>query len=637
MTTPALGGRRTTGILLLVCVVQFMDVVDAAILNVALPSIERSLDFTQQNLQWVISGYLVSYGGFLLLGGRASDLLGRRRMLVAGATLFALFSLAGALAPTGETLVIARIAQGVGAALMAPAGLSILMTTFRGPARNKALGVWGAMSGLGAAAGIFFGGVLTQGPGWRWVLLVNIPIGIAMVVAALRLLARDHPERREGRFDLRGAVLVTAAMLLGLHALIEAPLRGWATARTIGELMTAGLLLVVFVANELRVAHPLFPLSLLRIRGIAAADLIQLAAFGGFTGSFFFLTLYMQNVLGFSPIQGGAAYLPVTAVLVVTAGISSVLVGRTGTRPIIVVSALVASGGLFLLSRIPVDGTYTSDLLPGLLVMGVGVGALLVTVTSAANAGVPHHQAGLAAGLLNTSQQLGTALAIAVFSAVATSHTNHLLASGDPVPDALTGGYSRAVLGGAIFVATAALIGFLAPNTHAVTTTPALASDDAELSDDSESQRPDPTRRPEPALTRTSEHIAASAEPPATAQPKGRTSMRYLLQVRFHAAPDITAPPSDHERDDVRAQYLRIRQHPSVLDAHQLQPADTATTVRVNAGKVDRAAAVPVAHDDALDGYYLLEAPDIDAAVAFAAQIPAAASGGTVEIRPVLG
>ena len=613
MTTSALVSRRTTGILLLVCVVQFMDVVDAAILNVALPSIERSLDFTQQSLQWVISGYLVSYGGFLLLGGRASDLLGRRRMLVAGTTVFALFSLGGALAPTGETLVIARIAQGVGAALMAPAGLSILMTTFHGSARNRALGVWGAMSGLGAAAGIFFGGVLTESAGWRWVLLVNIPICIAMVVAAQRLLARDHREDREGKFDLGGAVLVTTAMLLGLHALIEAPVRGWATARTVGELLTAGILLVVFVANELRVAQPLFPLSLLRIRGIAAADLIQLAAFGGFTGSFFFLTLYMQNVLGFSPIQGGAAYLPVTAVLVVTAGICSVLVGRTGTRPIIVVSAMVASGGLFLLSKIPVDGSYTSDLLPGLLVMGVGVGALLVTVTSAANAGVPGDQAGLAAGLLNTSQQLGTALAIAVFSALATSHTNHLLASANPLPDALTGGYSRALLGGAIFVAIAALIGFLAPNTRTVTTTPPLASDHADPPAGRDVQAPD-------------------------LNPNGKTApVKYLLQVRFHAASGISTPPSDQDRDAIQAQYLRIRRDPSVLDAHQLQPADTATTVRVNAGRVEQTAEVPGNPNDALDGYYLLDVPHLEAAIAFAAQIPAAGNGGTIEIRPVIG
>jgi len=473
-----LATRRRALILLLVCVVQFMDVVDTAILNVALPSIQKDLAFTQQSLQWVVSGYLVSYGGLLLLGGRAGDLLGRRRALIAGTTLFGLFSLLGSLAPNSDTLVIARVAQGVGAALMAPAGLSILMTTFHGDARNKALGAWGAMSALGAAGGIFFGGVLSEGPGWRWVLLVNVPICLGMVSASLVLLPGGRPVARERGFDLLGAILVTGGMLLGLHALIEAPDRGWGTARTIGELLTAGALLIAFVFNESRAARPLFPLSLLRIRGIAAADLIQLAAFGGFTGSFFFLTLYTQGVLGYSPIQGGSTYLPVTAVILIAAGICSVLIGRTGTRPIIVVSSTVAAGGMYLLSRIPVDGNYASDLLPGLLIMGVGLGALLVTVTSAANAGVPADKAGLAAGLLNTSQQIGTALAIAVFSALATHRTDHLLATGVARPEALTAGYSRAILGGAVLVALAALIGLLAPNTRTVTTTPGVAAND---------------------------------------------------------------------------------------------------------------------------------------------------------------
>jgi predicted MFS family arabinose efflux permease len=270
-------------------------------------------------------------------------------------------------------------------------------------------------------------------------------------------------------------------MLLGLHALIEGPQRGWVTARTIGELVTAGVLLALFVVNEIRVAQPLFPLSLLRIRGVAAADLIQLAAFGGFTGSFFFLTLYMQNVLGFSPIQGGSAYLPVTAVIMVSAGVCSVLIGRIGSRPIIMVSAVIAATGLFLLSRIPVDGHYTSDLLPGLLVMGVGLGALLVTVTSAANAGVPADKAGLAAALLNTSQQIGTALAIAAFSALATDRTNHLIAAGRPRPEALTAGFSRAVLAGAFFVAAAALIGLFAPNTRTLTTMPGVPAEALEV------------------------------------------------------------------------------------------------------------------------------------------------------------
>lgn len=474
MTESALATRRGVLTLLLLCAVQFMDVVDAGILNVALPSIKADLDFTQQSLQWVISGYLISYGGLLLLGGRAGDLLGRRRMLVAGTAIFAIFSLAGGLAPNATLLVTARIAQGVGAAMMAPAGLSILTTTFTGGDRNKALGAWGAMSGIGAAAGIFFGGVLAQGPGWRWVLLVNVPLCAVLIAAAFRLVSGDRPARAGNEFDLRGALLVTGGLLLGLHALIEAPDKGWATARTVGELTTAAVLLLLFVINELRVANPLFPLGLLRVRGIAAADVIQLAAFGGFTGSFFFLTLYMQNVLGFSPIESGSAYLPVTVVIVVAAGISAVLVGRIGTRPIIIVAALVSAAGMYQLSRIPTDGGYVSDLLPGLLTMGVGLGALLVTVTAAANAGVPADKAGLAAGLLNTSQQLGTALAIAVFSALATAHTNDLLAAGAEVPDALTGGFGRAVLAGSVFVAIAALIGLLAPNTRTVSTTPGV-------------------------------------------------------------------------------------------------------------------------------------------------------------------
>ena len=350
---------------LLVCVVQFMDVVDTAILNVALPSIQKDLDFTQQNLQWVVSGYLVTYGGFLLLGGRASDLLGRRRMLVSGTVAFGLFSLAGALAPTSGALVVARLGQGVGAAVMAPAGLSILTTTFHGQDRNRALGAWGAMSGLGAAAGIFFGGVLSQGPGWRWVLLVNVPICLAVIAASVALLGSDGVVDRSRGFDTRGAFLVTGGMLLGLHALIEAPYRGWGTARTIGELVTAVVLLVAFVLNERRAAHPLFPLSVLRIPGIAAADVIQLAAFGGFTGSFFFLTLYMQEVLGFTPIQSGSAYLPVTVVIMVAAGVCSMLIGRIGTRPIIIVTALISAGGMYLLSRIPVDGSTSPTCFPG--------------------------------------------------------------------------------------------------------------------------------------------------------------------------------------------------------------------------------------------------------------------------------
>lgn len=478
MPQSALSTRRGLLTLMLLCAVQFLDIVDGSIVNVALPSIREDLGFSQQSVQWVLSGYLVSYGGFLLLGGRAGDVLGRRRVLIAGTAVFAVCSLAGGLATNAEILVTARILQGIGAALMAPAGLSILTTTFTGSDRNKALGIWGAMSGLGAATGVFLGGVLSEGPGWRWVLLVNPPLCLAIVICVIALIPAEDAARERSGFDVRGAILVSSGMLIGLYALIRAPEEGWGTVQTIGELAIAVALLVAFVVNETRVAHPLFPLSILRIKGIAAADVTQLLAFGGFVGMFFFLTLYQQTVLGFSPIQAGSAYLPVTVVLTIAAGVTSVLIGRVGTRPIIVTGALVGAAGTFLLSRIPVDGNYVVDILPGLLIMSLGLGAILVAVTAAANAGVPADKAGLAAGLLNTSLQLGSALAVAIFSALATARTKDLLATGSPMPEALTGGFSRAILASSIFLLAAAVIAFRAPNTRTASLTPGIPAEE---------------------------------------------------------------------------------------------------------------------------------------------------------------
>jgi EmrB/QacA subfamily drug resistance transporter len=332
-----LATRRGVLTLLLLCAVQFLDIVDSSIMNVALPSIRSDLGFTQQSLQWVISGYVLTYGGFLLLGGRAADLLGRRRLLVAGTAMFAVSSLAGGLAPNSGVLIGARVAQGIGAAMMAPAGLSILTTTFtEGRDRTRALGVWGAISGLAAAAGVFLGGVLSEGPGWRWVLFVNIPVCVLIVAATFRLVSGERRRTRLADFDLLGAILVTGGMLLLVYALVRAPEVGWANSHTIGELGTAGLLLAAFVVNERRNRNPLFPFSIFRIKGLAAADATQLIGFAGFISMFFFLTLYMQNVLGYSPIQAGSAYLPVTVGIVIAAGISTRLIPRIGTRPVIV-------------------------------------------------------------------------------------------------------------------------------------------------------------------------------------------------------------------------------------------------------------------------------------------------------------
>ena len=453
--------------LVLLCAVQFLDIVDGSIVNVALPSIQRDLNFSQQNLQWVASGYVLTYGGFLLLGGRAADLLGRRRVLVAGLLLFACCSLAGGLAQDQATLITARLLQGIGAALMAPAALALVTTSFKeGVDRHKALGIWGGISGLGAAAGVFFGGVLSEGPGWRWVLFVNLPVCVLILVGAFRLLSGERPAGPRRSFDARGAVLVTGGMLLLVYALIEAPEHGWATARTIGELGTAAVILATFLLNEVTSRDALVPLSIFKVRGLAAADATQLIAFAGFFAMFFFLTLYMQNVLNWSPIQAGAAYLPVTAFLGIAATISPRLFARVGTRPVIATGCLLSAAGIYDLSRIPVHGHYLTNLLPGLAVMALGLGAVFVGVTVAANAGVPANQAGLAAGLLSTSLQLGIALGLAIFSALATSGTNQQLSEHAARPDALTSGYAHALLASSLLLAAAALIALRTVNSR---------------------------------------------------------------------------------------------------------------------------------------------------------------------------
>jgi EmrB/QacA subfamily drug resistance transporter len=475
----SLGSRRGIAILLLLSLVQFMDILDASILNIALPSIKHDLGFSQQSLQWVVDGYILTYGGFLLLGARMADLLGRRLVLVTGLLVFAGSSLAGGLAHSSSVLVAARFAQGVGAAMLSPAALSTLTTTFRsGRERHTALGVWGAVSGLGGAAGVLFGGLLTEGPGWRWVLFVNVPLSAVALIGAFALLTRDRIRARLANFDALGAILVTSGMLLLVYGLVKAPDVGWSTARTIGTLTGAAVLLVAFVVNELRVANPLIPLSILKVRGVAVADATQLVAVGGFVPMFFFLTLYMQTVLHYSPIQTGVAYLPLTGGFIISSGIASQLFGRIGTKPVIVAGGVIVAAGLYWLSRIPVDGSYMTDILPGMLVISLGGGGVFVGVTTAANAGVGEEKAGLAAGLLNTGQQVGTALGLAVLSALATAHTTALLRAGEvTVAEAATHGYGRALLGGAAIVLAGTAIAMLAPNTRQ--TAPAVEDEPA--------------------------------------------------------------------------------------------------------------------------------------------------------------
>jgi EmrB/QacA subfamily drug resistance transporter len=461
-----LSSRRGVAILILLCLVQFMDVLDASILNIALPSIKRDLGFTQESLQWVVNGYILTYGGFLLLGGRVADLLGRRRVLVAGLVVFAGSSLVGGLAHGESLLIGARFAQGLGAAMLSPAALSTLTTTFRsGRERHTALGAWAAVSGLGGAAGVLFGGLLTEGPGWRWVLFVNVPFAAVALVGAFVLLERERGSARLAHFDALGAFLVTGGMLLLVYSLVKAPDVGWGAARTIGGLALAGATLAAFVVNELRVSNPLVPMSILRVKGVAAADATQLVTAAGFLPMFFFLTLYMQTVLHYSPIQTGLAYLPLTAGFIVASSISSQLFARLGTKPVIVVGAVIAAGGLYWLSRIPVDGSYVSDILPGLLVASIGLGGVFVGATTAANAGVSEDKAGLAAGLLNTGTQLGAAVGLAIFSALATDRATSLLRSGHTtLANAATEGFQLALLVGACFMLAAGVVALLARN-----------------------------------------------------------------------------------------------------------------------------------------------------------------------------
>jgi EmrB/QacA subfamily drug resistance transporter len=453
-------------LLALLCGVAFLDFIDASIVNVALPAMRAALHFSVSGLQWVPGGYLLTYGGLMLLGGRAADLLGRRRVLAAGTVLFGAASVTGGLAPTAAIMIGARLAQGAGAALMLPATLSILTTTFQGTDRHKALGVWGGVAGAASAAGVLLGGVLTDGPGWRWVLLVNPPACLLVLGAVFRLIPGDRPAGRRGRFDLPGAALVTAGMLLLVYSLVEAPGAGWGAARTTGGLAGALVLLALFAVNERRRPDPLLPLSMLRVPGLAAADVTQLIAMAGFTAMFFFLSLYMESVLRYSALQTGAAYLPLCVGVGIAAGAAGKLAGRIGTRALIIGGLLVAAAGLGLLSRLPVGGSYLADLLPGLVVASLGLGAVFVGVTTAANAGVPAAQAGRAAALINASQQLGAALGLAVFTALATARTHGLLAGGQPPSAALTGGFQRALLGAAVALAAAAVVAVRASNTR---------------------------------------------------------------------------------------------------------------------------------------------------------------------------
>jgi EmrB/QacA subfamily drug resistance transporter len=455
--------RRWTALILL-CAAQFVVVLDASIVNVALPSIGSGLDFSEANLPWVVNAYVIAFGGFLLLGGRAADLLGRRRVFMAGLLVVAVASLLAGFAADQGQLIAARAAQGLGAAIISPSALSIVTTLFRdGAERNKALGAWGAVAGSAGAAGVLLGGILTEGLGWEWVLWVNVPVSLIALALTPGLIPESRSESATRHYDAAGALSVTAGLSLLAYALLDANGAGWGSTKIISLLALSLALIGAFVAIERRSKAPLVPFRIFRLRTLTGANVVGILLGASLFAMFFFISLYMQQVLGYSPIHAGLSYLPLAVTIIIAAGLGGQLVTRFGFKAILAAGMLLVALGLVWFSRVSVGGGFITDILGPSLLAAIGLGFGFVTSTIAAVSGVEEREQGLASGLINTSQQIGGALGLAVLSTIATSRTDHVLATGASNPAALTEGFQRAFLGGAAiavlgFVATLVLI-----------------------------------------------------------------------------------------------------------------------------------------------------------------------------------
>jgi EmrB/QacA subfamily drug resistance transporter len=461
-------------VLALVCVAQFMVVLDATITNVALRVIQNALTFSDADLQWIITAYTLMFGGFLLLGGRAADLFGRRTLFVAGLVLFTGASLVNGLAGSSGVLIGGRAVQGLGAALVSPAALAIVMTTFaEGRDRTKALGIWSAIAAGGGAVGLLLGGFLTEDLSWRWVFFINLPIGIAAVLLAFRILNNTKAAERPATADVAGAVTVTGGLLLLVYGIVKAPKTpppaasgyGWVSWQTFAFIGVAILLLAAFVAIEKRSKAPLIRLDLFRIRSLAGSNAAMLLAAGGLFSMFYFATLYLQKTLDYSPIQAGLAFLPVTGCIVIAAGIAQTAIPKLGVRVLSLIGMVLAAGGLFYLSRIPLHGHYWPDVLPGIIVMSLGMGFTFVPVTLIATTNIDAGDAGLASGIFNTSQQVGGAVGLAVLSTFFINTATHYVgahggrqASAVAQAQASVNGYSVAFAIGACFMLAAAVL-----------------------------------------------------------------------------------------------------------------------------------------------------------------------------------
>jgi EmrB/QacA subfamily drug resistance transporter len=460
--------------LLILCLGDLMIVLDVTIVGVALPSIKEDLGFSDSSLAWVVNAYLLTFGGFLLLGGRLGDLFGHRRLFLAGIALFTGASLACGLANGQAMLVGARAVQGVGGAIVSAVALSLIVTLFTEPGdRAKAMGVFGFVASGGGSLGVLLGGILTDALDWHWIFLVNLPIGIAVLALSTRLLPGGRGQMAGGRLDVAGAVTVTASTMLAVYAIVNGNEVGWVTGRTLGLLAGASALLALFIFIEARVGSPLMPLGLLRLRNLAISNVVGILWAAAMFAWFFLSALYLQLVLGYSPMEVGLAFLPGNLLMgAFSLGLSAKLVMRFGIRLPLATGLLLAAVGLVLFARAPVDGSFVQDVLPSMILLGVGAGMAFNPVLLAAMGDVEPNDAGLASGIVNTAFMMGGALGLAVLASLAAASTDRRLASGDGPLEALTGGYHVAFLVGAIFAAAAAAIGGLllrpsaAPDVH---------------------------------------------------------------------------------------------------------------------------------------------------------------------------
>ena len=457
--------RKRWGALAIVIAAQFMVILDVAIVNVALPSIKDDLGFSEASLQWVITAYAILFGGALLLGGRLADLFGRRRVFLVGMGLFTVSSLLSGLAWSEGALIGSRALQGLGGALLAPAALSILMTTFReGRERNLALGIWGAASGSGAAAGVLLGGVLTSYLDWSWIFFINVPVGVAVMALTPWLLAESRADVPHRHFDLTGAVAVTAGVMLLVYAMTRATEDGWLTLSTLGLVVASLVLIAVFLVVELRTKVPLLPLRIFRLRTLAVANATAVLVAAVAFSEFFLLTLYLQQVLDFSPMETGLAFLPITLTIIVVSNVAQSLVTRIGVRPVLATGLTLAGAALAYFARLPADGHYARDVLPALVLSGIGLALTFVPMTIAGLTGVASSDAGVASGLINTSRQIGGAVGLAAVSTIAITASSGA-ADGSGAGAALTHGFqvSFAVLAGLAILGAALVAAFIEP------------------------------------------------------------------------------------------------------------------------------------------------------------------------------